>query len=92
MQYTCGLGTLHHPEKLYWTTGGPLMRTYKQYVPYPPIIQKFVPPNSDGAIDLEKYRKVVIFGDSNLHGHYMAGRDTLPNPHFVRKPDSPLTW
>jgi hypothetical protein len=92
MQYTCGLGTLHHPEKLYWRTGGSLMRTYKQYVPYPPIIQKFVPPNSDGAIDLEKYRKVVIFGDSNLHGHYMAGRATLPNLHFVRKPDSPLTW
>jgi hypothetical protein len=37
MQYTCGLGTLHHPEKLYWRTGGSLMRTYKQYVPYNPI-------------------------------------------------------
>eukprot|EP00980_Cylindrotheca_fusiformis_P000671 scaffold162_cov60-Cylindrotheca_fusiformis.AAC.1 len=30
LQYTCGLGTLHHPKKKLWRTGGYLMRTYRR--------------------------------------------------------------
>lgn len=94
MQYTCGLGTLHHPEKKLWNTGGCLMRTYQHYLPFPPTnIKEYFPPNQNGEIiDLEEYQKVVMFGDSNIHGHFMSSKSTIPNLHFIRKPDSPLGW
>jgi hypothetical protein len=35
-------------------------------IPIRPSITKFVQPNADKAIDLGKYKKVLVFGDSNM--------------------------
>lgn len=92
MIYTCGLGTLHHPAKKHWRTGGAIMTKYNAYVPYPPQIQVFEPPNSDKAVDLARYHKVMIFGDSNLHALSRDHAKEITNLHFIRKPDSALQF
>jgi len=90
MTYTCVLGELHHPAKKEWRTGGAIMRQYHTYVPYPPQMQVFQRPNADKKIDLDKYHKVMIFGDSNMMR--LAGDNSaVKNLHFIRKPDSALT-
>ncbi|CAJ1926221.1 unnamed protein product [Cylindrotheca closterium] len=90
MSYTCGLGELHHPAKKEWRTGGAIMRRYHTYVPYPPQMRVFQSPNADRKIDFDKYHKVMIFGDSNLHGLWRDNNQTIKNLHFIRKPDSAL--
>jgi hypothetical protein len=67
MQYTCGVGMIPNNEKSAWGSGGLLGKVvYRVPVPIRPSITKFVQPNADKAIDLGKYKKVLVFGDSNM--------------------------
>jgi len=90
MTYTCGLGELHHPAKKEWRSGGAIMTRYTTHVPYPPQMRAFQPPNSDQKIDLDKYHKVILFGDSNMKGLWRDNNEAIKNLHFLRQPDSAL--
>ena len=92
LEYTCDIGRIHFPKRNEWYTGGAVMRSYGPIsVDVAPTIQRFQQPNLDGTIDLGQYHKVVMFGDSNIHGLYTASAHRFPNLKFLRKPDSPVT-
>ena len=66
------------------------MTRYTTHVPYPPQMRAFQPPNSDQKIDLDKYHKVILFGDSNMKGLWRDNNEAIKNLHFLRQPDSAL--
>jgi hypothetical protein len=67
MQYTCGVGMIPNNDKMAWGSGGLLGRIiYQVPVPTRPFITQFVEPNKNKAIDLGKYKQVLVFGDSNM--------------------------
>ena len=89
LEYTCGLGILPMPTKNEWRTGGAVMVSYKNLdVNVAPPIRDFVPPNVDASIDLGKYKRVVVYGDSNLNDLAQYNPDKNLKP--TQKPDNPL--
>jgi hypothetical protein len=64
--YSCGIGSLAPPLKDNYTRAGEVQMLFIQKdVPRPPI-REFQEPNTDYAIDLERYDFVYFFGDSML--------------------------
>jgi hypothetical protein len=68
MQYTCGVGMIPQNKKHSWGSGGLLGKIiYTVPVPTrPSSMRPFVQPNADKAINLGKYKQVLVFGDSNM--------------------------
>jgi hypothetical protein len=64
LQYTCEMGRPVNPEKDKWSFGGALNIAFSFENVTMPSSKKFVPPNSDKAIDLGLYAHVVYHGDS----------------------------
>jgi hypothetical protein len=68
--YTCGVAGYYAWEKRNFTHSGDVHETLVHYhIPKPPI-QDFVPPNTDGAIDLSKYDVLIPLGDSVIREFY----------------------
>jgi hypothetical protein len=68
--YTCGVAGYYAMERQNFTGGGDVRESLMLYhIPKPPI-QEFIPPNTDGAIDLSKYDVVIPFGDSVIREFY----------------------
>ena len=90
-EYTCGLGKLPVPAKQEWRTGGAVMTSYPNItISTAPPIQVFVPPNTDHRINLGKYDKVMVYGDSNLHNLVAGNAGHRTNLKQTQKPDNPL--
>ena len=93
LQYTCGWGMIPFGDKQNWRTGGAIMKTYKDIkVPrlFPRNIRSFQQPNLDGQVDLAKYKRVVMFGDSNLQDLYTNNAPRFPNLKFASRPEAAL--
>ena len=90
-EYTCGLGKLPVPTKQEWRTGGAVMTSYRDIpVSTTPPIQAFVPPNTDHRINLGKYDRVMVYGDSNLYNLVSGNYGHRTNLKKTQKPDNPL--
>lgn len=91
-QYTCGIGNITFGLKRFWRTGGAIMTTYSDIpVPTRPKIRPFRIPNQNKQIDLAKYHKIVMLGDSNIDTLYDENFGRFPNLKMTLKPDKPLS-
>ena len=99
MQYTCGVGMIPNNKKAKWGSGGLLGKVvYIVPVPIRPTIAKFVQPNADKAIDLGKYKKVLVFGDSNMEAFALPvtklcrKNKTQKQKHPTKEKDCNMKW
>lgn len=79
LEQTCGIGSLPPPIKQDWNVSGSVNVFYVvPNIAAPQHIEPFQAPNRNGQIDLSRYTKVVVLGDSLL-GQFVCAENDRPS-------------